>query len=268
MARERDLLVNFERMRREMDELFGDVWGEPAGRLGRPQSGVLAPRGRLLLRASRREGDRQGRSRGREPRQHRARGRGPRPGDQRRAAHSGDRGPRLPAGRDRGRAVPARHRAERRPGRRGGQGHLRGRDPAGRAAAAARRPPQPQRADRDRASSCGATRWGHPRAGRGAGRRPSIEVVEGADVEQAIRERAGAARSRRASRPSPQGDGGLPGHADSARGGPPSVDAARQRCALGRAHARDGRVQGPGGSRSPGPTSSTTSASPASSREC
>jgi HSP20 family protein len=28
MARQRDLLVNFERMRREMDELFGDVWGE------------------------------------------------------------------------------------------------------------------------------------------------------------------------------------------------------------------------------------------------
>ena len=28
MARQRNLLVNFERMRREMDELFGDVWGE------------------------------------------------------------------------------------------------------------------------------------------------------------------------------------------------------------------------------------------------
>jgi HSP20 family protein len=28
VARQRDLLVNFERMRREMDELFGDVWGE------------------------------------------------------------------------------------------------------------------------------------------------------------------------------------------------------------------------------------------------
>ena len=42
MARQRDLLVNFERMRREMDELFGDVWGEgwwPA----RPQSG-FSPR--------------------------------------------------------------------------------------------------------------------------------------------------------------------------------------------------------------------------------
>ena len=34
MSRQRDLLVNFERMRREMDELFGDVWDRtrPAGR--------------------------------------------------------------------------------------------------------------------------------------------------------------------------------------------------------------------------------------------
>jgi HSP20 family protein len=40
MARQRDLLVNFERMRREMDELFGDAWG---GRRfgGRAQSGFL-----------------------------------------------------------------------------------------------------------------------------------------------------------------------------------------------------------------------------------
>jgi HSP20 family protein len=28
VARQRDLLVNFDRMRREMDELFGDAWGE------------------------------------------------------------------------------------------------------------------------------------------------------------------------------------------------------------------------------------------------
>ena len=27
MARDRELLLNFERMRREMNELFGDVWG-------------------------------------------------------------------------------------------------------------------------------------------------------------------------------------------------------------------------------------------------
>jgi HSP20 family protein len=42
MARDRDLLVNFERMRREMDELFGDVWGL-AGRRLRPQLG-FSPR--------------------------------------------------------------------------------------------------------------------------------------------------------------------------------------------------------------------------------
>jgi HSP20 family protein len=39
MARERDLLVNFERMRREMDELFGDVWGEGGWLGGRRQPG-------------------------------------------------------------------------------------------------------------------------------------------------------------------------------------------------------------------------------------
>jgi HSP20 family protein len=39
MARERDLLVNFERMRREMDELFGDVWGQAGLASGRPKPG-------------------------------------------------------------------------------------------------------------------------------------------------------------------------------------------------------------------------------------
>jgi HSP20 family protein len=42
MARQRDLLVNFERMRREMDELFGDVWSDRWG-AGRPQSGFSPP---------------------------------------------------------------------------------------------------------------------------------------------------------------------------------------------------------------------------------
>lgn len=39
MARDRDLLVNFDRMRREIDELFGDVWGERAWWSRRPQTG-------------------------------------------------------------------------------------------------------------------------------------------------------------------------------------------------------------------------------------
>jgi HSP20 family protein len=43
VARERDLVVNFERMRREMDELFGAVWGEGSIRGGRSQSG-FSPR--------------------------------------------------------------------------------------------------------------------------------------------------------------------------------------------------------------------------------
>jgi HSP20 family protein len=41
VARDRDLLVNFERMRREMDELFGDLWG--GARRGRAQMG-FSPR--------------------------------------------------------------------------------------------------------------------------------------------------------------------------------------------------------------------------------
>ena len=39
MARDRDLLVNFERMRREMDELFGSVWGAGGPLSRRPQTG-------------------------------------------------------------------------------------------------------------------------------------------------------------------------------------------------------------------------------------
>src|SRR6187200_752705 len=39
MPRDRNLLVNFERMRREMDELFGDVWGEGGWWSRRPQTG-------------------------------------------------------------------------------------------------------------------------------------------------------------------------------------------------------------------------------------
>lgn len=39
MARERDPLVNFDRMRREMNELLGDVWGERGWLGGRRQTG-------------------------------------------------------------------------------------------------------------------------------------------------------------------------------------------------------------------------------------
>jgi HSP20 family protein len=43
VARDRDLLVNFERMRREMDELFGSVWGAGGPLSRRPQTG-FSPR--------------------------------------------------------------------------------------------------------------------------------------------------------------------------------------------------------------------------------
>jgi HSP20 family protein len=43
VARDPDLLVNFERMRREMDELFGSVWGAGGPLSRRPQTG-FSPR--------------------------------------------------------------------------------------------------------------------------------------------------------------------------------------------------------------------------------
>jgi len=43
MARNRDLVLNFDRMRREMDELFGDLWGEARWRSGRSPRG-FSPR--------------------------------------------------------------------------------------------------------------------------------------------------------------------------------------------------------------------------------
>jgi HSP20 family protein len=43
VARDRDLFANFERMRREMDELFGSVWGAGGPLSRRPQTG-FSPR--------------------------------------------------------------------------------------------------------------------------------------------------------------------------------------------------------------------------------
>jgi HSP20 family protein len=42
MSRQRDLFVNFDRVRREMDELFGDVWGR-TGLASRGESGFSPP---------------------------------------------------------------------------------------------------------------------------------------------------------------------------------------------------------------------------------
>lgn len=42
MSRQRDLFVNFDRVRREMDDLFGDVWGR-TGLTARRESGFSPP---------------------------------------------------------------------------------------------------------------------------------------------------------------------------------------------------------------------------------
>jgi HSP20 family protein len=42
MSRQRDLFVNLDRVRREMDELFGDVWGR-TGLTSRRESGFSPP---------------------------------------------------------------------------------------------------------------------------------------------------------------------------------------------------------------------------------
>ena len=106
----------------------------------------------------------------------RPRGLGPRAGDHRRAAGAGDRGPRLPAGRDRGRPVPPGGRARRRRRRRARPRHLRGRRPAGRAAASPAR--RARRVPIDRATEAPVA----PTRSRSSRR---------ADVDEAVRERGG-----------------------------------------------------------------------------
>ena len=105
----RDLFANFERMRREMDELFGDVFD----RTGlAPRARRLLARGRRLLRAATR------RARSSRPSWPAStstsstleiQGRELVLAGQR--ARRRSRGPRLPAARDRARAVPPRHRS-------------------------------------------------------------------------------------------------------------------------------------------------------------
>ena len=97
---------------------------------------------------------------------------------------------------------------------------------------------------------------------------PTIEVVETPDVEAAIRERQG--------QPLPAALPVLPlrdmvpypDTLTAAGGRPAALDAARQRCALGRADAGPGRRPRPASSTSPAPTSSTTWGSPGSSLGC
>ena len=189
-------------------------------------------------------GRRQGRARRRRHRHGLARGLGPPARDQRRAAGRRDRGPRLPAGRDRGGAVPPRDRARRRRRLRARQGELRRRHPQDRAAA--RRPGDP--AGPDRVTE------------------PAIEVVERPGIDPGARRRAAVARG--AADPAAQGHGRLPGHADAARGRPRALGEADRRRPLRRAGARARRLARPRTRRSPAPAISTTSASPGSSRGC
>ena len=101
MARQRDLFANFERMRREMDELFGDVWGaggwrraagSPASRRASTSTTATASPPRAVVKVD---------LAGVDLATVELEISGPRAGDQRRAPGAGDRGPRLPAARDR-----------------------------------------------------------------------------------------------------------------------------------------------------------------------
>ena len=123
--------------------------------------------------------------------------------------------PRLPAARDRARAVPARRLARRRGRRRRRRRHLRGRDPDRRAAA------QPARAAAHRPDP----------------RDRAVSAVDGELPEGAPRPLPGPAAARH---------GHLPGHADAAGGRPGPLDPARQRRPDRRPDARHARLQGPG----------------------
>ena len=265
MAEQRDLFANFDRMRREMDELFGDVWGEAGWPPAGAQPGFSPAGRRLLLRRAAAE----------------AVVKVELPGVDldavsleiggRELVITGER----PVQETEGRvyqqveiaAGPFRRvvelsadvDAER------GQGDLRGRRPAGRAAAPLQRPGRAQvpieRDGVDGGSAPGRERDGRGRAAdRGRRDRPTSRT--------AIRERQG--------QPLPDALPVLPlremvtypRHADAAGGRPGALDQARQRRPLGRPDAGDGRLRATPSSTSPGPTTSTTSASPGSSPGC
>ena len=109
-----------------------------------------------------------------------------------------------------------------------GQGHLRGRGPADRAAAARPRRDHPPGADRARVMEGG----------------PVLEVVESPlDAEDAIR--ANAAAAGRAAGAAAARHGHLPGHADPAGGRPGALDPAGQRRPLRQPDAGHGRLARP-----------------------
>src|SRR4029453_5541405 len=99
MPPERDLFANFERMRREMDELFGDVFDRGMAPVRR---GGFSPAVALYYsRAPPPASERARPPRRDRPRRDRARDPRPRPDPLRHAPSGVRRGPRLPAARDR-----------------------------------------------------------------------------------------------------------------------------------------------------------------------
>ena len=125
---------------------------------------------------------------------------------------------------------------------------------------------QPARPDRDRGVALDGARRTPDGVTEDDG--PTIEVVEDAGRRGGDPRARGPAASRRAAGAAAEGDGHLPGHADPAGGRAGALDQARQRRPLGRADAGAGRRRATPRSRSPGPTSSTTSASRGSSPGC
>ena len=221
MARSRDLFANFERMRREIDELFGDVFERATGLRG----GGFSPSVDVFYVDDPAARRRQGRSGGHPHPGHRTRDPRPPAPDRRRAPPGRGGRAALPADRDRARPVPASGRAGRRGGGRPGARQLRGRDPRGRDSARSREQ-GPARADR-----------------RGRAR-VSIHIPSAdGEAAQAVvqyepaRGAAGAAAARHRA---------LPRDAHAAGDRPGAIDQPRERRARRQPDARDGGEQGPG----------------------
>ena len=158
---DRDLFANFDRMRREMDELFGDVF-ERTRSLAPPRRVLATGRRRLHLRPA--AGDRHRRAGGCRDRWARPRDPGPQ-ADPLRTPRSRRGGRGLPAGRDRARRLsPDRRARRRRPGR-AREGQLRGRDAARRAAAGSQPDPLDTRSRSSRQRSLRVIEIGAPSRG-------------------------------------------------------------------------------------------------------
>ena len=201
-------------------------------RPGPAQARRLLAGGRRLLRGRPAARGRPGRAGRHRPRRAHAGDRRPRARARRPPPAGRRRGPRLPAARDRLRAVPARHPARRRRRRRRRARHLPRRDAAHRAAARAPREPHAL-ACRSRST---ATRTSWRVDGRSD--RDRRRGGEEHDVE------VGAPRAvpRHAAGPAAARDDPAPRHADPARRRPGALGRAGRRRPARQPHARDGRL--------------------------